>query len=412
MVSGANWAVLLLAVNLAVFVAVLWRSRRFPAPVLVALLAVDLGSFVKDRGQHPYSSLVRTEERKVTALLREQGFHVRYVTDTNLESYASFHGTEFAGGHDSLIDSRYQALLAASAESANVLALLNVKFVDRAAPASTIRWCGPRFKPLLPLLNVAPAMAPLTLEILPGRETRRLKVFWSSLGEAVGGAIEVAGKQYAFESGSPLVIDLREPVPLSRLIVRLKKGSPGVRIDDLELDGESIALLSDFIGLGLNLYLNLHSLPRAYAVSRCTAAAEEPALEALACWSPEHGVVLETCAEPGSADPVRIEPVSIARYEPEEVLLKARLAKPGYVVLADTLRPGWRVEVDGKPAPLLRAQLAFRAVAVPAGTHTLRFVYRPFSFYLGMAVSALAAVLIAALFRPPRRPISAAGWRE
>jgi len=402
MVSAANWAVLLLALNLLVLVGVLWRARRYAGPALLAILAVDLGSFVKNRGQHPYTSLVRTEAREVSELLKAQGFRARYVTDTNLESYASFHGTEFAGGHDSLIDSRYQALLAESAGSANVLSLLNVKFVDRATPVGEIRWCGPRFKPPLPLLDVAPAIAPLTLEVLPARQTRQLKVFWDPLGKEVEAAIEIEGKKYALEGGFPLVVEFREPIRLARLTIQLGRASAGIRIQDLELDGESAAEVSDFLRLGPNLYLNLHSLPRAYVVSRCTAGDEEPALELLACWSPERGAVLSTCAQ--SRSPTGLQPVSITRYEPEEVVLEARLGESGYLVLSDTWRPGWRAELDGSQVPLLRAQLAFRAVAVPAGTHTLRFRYRPLSFYLGLGVSALAGVaLVTALFKLRRR---------
>jgi uncharacterized membrane protein YfhO len=64
--------------------------------------------------------------------------------------------------------------------------------------------------------------------------------------------------------------------------------------------------------------------------------------------------------------------------------------------------------VDDRPAPLLRADGFFRAVAVPAGAHRVEFRYRPISFLAGSAVSILA--LLATLFvltrgpAPARRP--------
>jgi uncharacterized membrane protein YfhO len=47
-------------------------------------------------------------------------------------------------------------------------------------------------------------------------------------------------------------------------------------------------------------------------------------------------------------------------------------------VLNDVWQPWWQAEIDGRPVPLLRANAIFRAVQVPAGRSTIRFVFRPF----------------------------------
>jgi len=60
-------------------------------------------------------------------------------------------------------------------------------------------------------------------------------------------------------------------------------------------------------------------------------------------------------------------------------------------VFVDTFDPGWKATLDGAPAPLERANLAFRGVAAPAGAHRIAMAYRPASIPLGLAVSALAA---------------------
>jgi uncharacterized membrane protein YfhO len=49
------------------------------------------------------------------------------------------------------------------------------------------------------------------------------------------------------------------------------------------------------------------------------------------------------------------------------------------LVLHDLYYPGWVVEIDGTAAPILRAGLLFRAVAVPAGSHRVTFRFEPFS---------------------------------
>jgi hypothetical protein len=60
---------------------------------------------------------------------------------------------------------------------------------------------------------------------------------------------------------------------------------------------------------------------------------------------------------------------------------------PSLVVIAQTWYHDWRVYVDGKPATLLRANYAFQAVQVPAGTHKIHLAYEDRAFQIGAAVS-------------------------
>jgi hypothetical protein len=86
----------------------------------------------------------------------------------------------------------------------------------------------------------------------------------------------------------------------------------------------------------------------------------------------------------------------------DRVRLEVDAARPALVVLADTWDPGWRAWVDGRPAHVLRANVTFRAVVVPAGRHVVEMVYRPRAASLGLAVSAvtmLAAFAATAVWR-------------
>ncbi len=58
---------------------------------------------------------------------------------------------------------------------------------------------------------------------------------------------------------------------------------------------------------------------------------------------------------------------------------------PGLLVVMDPWYPGWRAEVDGQRAPLLRADYAFMAVPVPAGRHEVVLRYRPATLFPGLA---------------------------
>ena len=73
----------------------------------------------------------------------------------------------------------------------------------------------------------------------------------------------------------------------------------------------------------------------------------------------------------------------IASYRNTEVVLEADSPDGGWVVLNDLWHPWWFAEVDGKPAEILRANVLFRAVAVPPGRHVVRFTFRPIAGRLG-----------------------------
>jgi hypothetical protein len=67
----------------------------------------------------------------------------------------------------------------------------------------------------------------------------------------------------------------------------------------------------------------------------------------------------------------------IVRYGNTEVVVEADSPEGGWVVLNDLWHPWWYAEIDGRPAELLKANVLFRAVAVPGGHHIVRFIFRP-----------------------------------
>ncbi len=65
------------------------------------------------------------------------------------------------------------------------------------------------------------------------------------------------------------------------------------------------------------------------------------------------------------------------------------------LVLADTWDEGWEAEVDGRETPILRANVMFRAVPVPAGEHTVVFRFRPACARNGFVVTLLSIAAVA-----------------
>jgi hypothetical protein len=87
--------------------------------------------------------------------------------------------------------------------------------------------------------------------------------------------------------------------------------------------------------------------------------------------------VLLQDAPPARAAPARPGQVHIASYHNTEVVVDADSPGGGWVVLNDVWQPWWFAEVDGRPAEILRANVLFRAVAVPPGRHQVRFTFHP-----------------------------------
>jgi hypothetical protein len=67
--------------------------------------------------------------------------------------------------------------------------------------------------------------------------------------------------------------------------------------------------------------------------------------------------------------------------------------RPAWFFLADANYPGWTAYLDGKEVPVYSAQVLGKAISVPAGRHDLRIRFRPMSFYIGLTVSALTALV-------------------
>lgn len=165
---------------------------------------------------------------------------------------------------------------------------------------------------------------------------------------------------------------------------------------------------------------NRHALPRAYFVAQAYQAQDEAEVAARLTsldFDPTQEVIIMEAKVNGTtpdaqrrttsispSKPARLAStswsISTREAEPDQIVLEANVPEPGFVVLTDTFYPGWQATVDQQPAPIWPANLAFRAVAVEAGTHDIVFKYRPRSFTIGLWISmiTLLAVVVMGIY--------------
>jgi hypothetical protein len=89
--------------------------------------------------------------------------------------------------------------------------------------------------------------------------------------------------------------------------------------------------------------------------------------------------------------------VTVRREAPTEIGLDVRRDTPGYLVALQASYPGWEATVNGRPAVMRRADTAFVAVPVGAGTSHVVLRYRPSSVRLGLVLTGISLVVLLAV---------------
>src|SRR5262245_48622248 len=69
----------------------------------------------------------------------------------------------------------------------------------------------------------------------------------------------------------------------------------------------------------------------------------------------------------------------IVSWRPDRVEIETDSELGGMLALHDIYYPGWIAEIDGARAPILRADVLFRGLEVPAGRHRIVFRFAPFA---------------------------------
>ena len=183
-------------------------------------------------------------------------------------------------------------------------------------------------------------------------------------------------------------------------IVASKAGAPA--------DGDIVPIYD--ADPAVNIYLNRNALPRPLFVTEAFFATDhEAAWQAIKSpdFDPSTTVILEASHPPTQlSNHPTIQPpnhpttqpsnldIALLRYDLHSVEIGLTSDVVGYLVLSDAYYPGWQATIDGQPAPLYRANYAFRAVPVTAGVHTVRMEFKPASWLIGLSLTGMTLLVL------------------
>jgi hypothetical protein len=87
---------------------------------------------------------------------------------------------------------------------------------------------------------------------------------------------------------------------------------------------------------------------------------------------------------------------TVAHFGWNDLDLRVHATGDAVLITSDTYFPGWKATVDGHSTPIRPANLAMRAIAVPAGDHTVQFRYDPPQFRYGVVLSLIGLIALLA----------------
>jgi hypothetical protein len=151
---------------------------------------------------------------------------------------------------------------------------------------------------------------------------------------------------------------------------------------------------------GRTVYLTADYLPRAYCVPsvKRVAPGDDALREILTpSFDPAVYAVVEDDVQP---EPAEAGSTWVTSYAVNHVELEVVSEGPTFLVLSDLFMEGWEATRDGDSVPIHKTNYLLRGVAVPAGSHKVRFEYRDPGLSLGLKLGAGSAIVIIGMALP------------
>jgi len=146
---------------------------------------------------------------------------------------------------------------------------------------------------------------------------------------------------------------------------------------------------------GIEVYRNPRALPRTFLVGQTQLVPDiEEMFEIMRSedYDPKRVALIERPL-PGELHQTTAEDLGSATVQEwlsTKVTVRAEAKQNCVLVLADAYYPGWKATIDGEPADIFPVYYVFRGLLLPAGEHTIEYVYDPWTFRAGLTISTMA----------------------
>ena len=232
---------------------------------------------------------------------------------------------------------------------------------------------------------------------------------------------QLTNTRYLFSMGGGFVDALNQQLDPVQKRFRIRTAfdlvpKPGVmqatRLEDITASVSPTGSLAivEFTGAlpRVQLYNNWEIIPEGTNVLKRLADAN---------WNPAQTVLIsdELAPKPAAVSSNASPGEATITGNPTPKLMQVRTTSdaPAMLLLNDKIEPEWHAYIDGKEAPIYRANFLVRAVHVPAGTHevTFQFKMKPTSFYVVAGCEAAGLLLLGVVIWSAKRQ-RAAGTRS
>ena len=91
--------------------------------------------------------------------------------------------------------------------------------------------------------------------------------------------------------------------------------------------------------------------------------------------------------------------IKMTKFDNDAIEYEANCNGPQFAVLSEVYYPvGWNAYIDGKKVEYVNANYILRGISIPAGKHTVKFVFEPESVKSGTSIMFISSIIILIIF--------------